>query len=219
MYRNILRCSTLFSHIFFVILMKDDDWSLGIILSLPTELKSGLLSKWLERHVCCSRTRLRPPRARERLSRTQGFLWARRAKVDKNLLGTIPRELSWFARRQKCDIKEHFAPARRGVFSKMTRRLNGIKKRLKGTAQWKREQAEQSIREKLKIQMFIFNKSGFSQQSSASRWNSSDQMTTRGKEDKNRRGRPTRDKFLLVFFWFQGRGSKRGHEVDEVQQT
>lgn len=120
MYRNILRCSTLVSHIFFVILMEDDDWSLGIILGLPTELKSGLLSKWLERHVCCSRTRLRPPRARERLSRTQGFLCAGRAKVDKNLLGIIPRELGWFARRQKCDIKEHFAPARRGVFSKMT---------------------------------------------------------------------------------------------------
>lgn len=218
MYRNILRCSTLFSHIFFVILMKDDDWSLGIILGLPTELKSGLLSKWLEGHVCCSRTRLRPLRARERLSWTQGFLCAGRAKVDKIFCG--------WPQGNSAGLQDGRSATSRSILRRLAetsspkwQKLEWHQERLKRTERWKREQAEQSIREKLKIQMFIFNKRElFFQQSSASRWNSSDQMKTKGKENKNRLGRPTQDKFLLVFFWFQDRRFKRGHGIEEVQQ-
>lgn len=161
MYRNILRCSTLFSHIFFVILMKDDDWSLGIILGLPTELKSGLLSKWLEGHVCCSRTRLRPLRARERLSWTQGFLCAGRAKVDKIFCG--------WPQGNSAGLQDGRSATSRSILRRLAetsspkwQKFEWHQERLKRTERWKREQAEQSIREKLKIQMFIFNKSCFS---------------------------------------------------------
>lgn len=189
--------------------MTTDPW--GSFLRL-FQLSSNLdcFPNGFGRPVCCSRTWLRPPRERVRLSRIQGFLCASRGRKRikssvEDLKGTqVLGKISEWQHQETCGA---------GLLDRQNDPSNSVLK--KDQREWSDGNWDNWIGLWKQQDPDVPSSTGaVFQRSSASRWNSSDQATMKGKEN-NKLGHPKRhvsSHLRLVSKRCHGR-DKRGHQV------